>query len=522
MLLKHVLIFSTLFYYSSTFANCLEYVPNEYILTTSYPDQVLSTLNVSLKTSSQDGLFIYNHRQNYLPFKTTQKIIKNLSESTLVLKLNSKELKKIQSLDYVNVTSNCFVESLNYDSFNFPNDPLYSNQWGLIQLNNELDLLGIKFDLKVKVAVSDTGFDFNHDDLQSKLWTNQVELTGRLGFDDDGNGCIDDIHGCDVTLQNGDIGLNTYKSNLLDHGTHVAGIIGAASSNSIGVAGAAINTELILIRAFSNQRRTTTADLLKSVYYAVNINADVLNCSWGTGSSPTKAEFNAFEYARQNDVVVVVAAGNDATYASRTSPAGLPNVLSVGSHNSSFQLSTFSNFGDSVDILAPGGDGIERKNEGIYSTAAYSKYLQKKGTSMSAPFVTAAIANLKSAFPNLSRNELINILLFSADQKTVSAYFDPKYSNYAALLNFKKALQVAKEYNSGVSINDFKKEPKSITFSESSNWFEEETLERDLSSETQSTSGCNSNQMKSEAHITSWIFLLLPMFWLQIKKRTLK
>lgn len=520
MRLRILFLFCILINTNSVTAKCLDPVPNEYLIVTTQPEQILSSLNISSKI--QNSQYIYNHRKNKIFFKTKTDSIENLNESTLILTLKPEQLKTLEALNPISISQNCFVEPLEFSVDDFLLEPLYSSQWGLKFFLKDLETSNIDFMTKVTVAISDTGFDKDHEDLISKLWINDLELNGQPGVDDDNNGCIDDIHGCDVTNENGDLQINTYKSNLIDHGSHVAGIVGANSTNREGIAGAGFNTELMLIKSFSSRKRTTAADLLKSVYYAVDNKADILNCSWGTGSTPTMAEYNAFEYARINGVIVVVAAGNSAIYASRTSPAGLTNVLTVGSHNSSYQLSTFSNFGDSVDILAPGGDGIERKNDSILSLGAYSHYMSKKGTSMSAPFVVAALANIKSAFPNLNRKELINILLLSAEKKAVSGYFDPKYQDELLILNLNQALLLAQNYSEGLYSESLDYEPKEINKPSATNIFENTLEQRDLSSEAQGSSGCSSAQLKSEAKLTSILFLLIPLIWLQIKKRTLK
>jgi hypothetical protein len=141
---------------------------------------------------------------------------------------------------------------------------------------------------------------------------------------------------------------------------------------------------------------------------------------------------------------------------------------------------------------------------------------------MSAPFVVAALSNIKSAFPDLNRKELVNILLLSADKKQVSGYFDPKYQDEVLLLNFNQALILAQDYSEGLYLENLDYEPKEVSKPSSTNIFENTLDQRDLSSEAQSTSGCSSAQMKSEARLTSILFLLIPLLWLQIKKRTLK
>lgn len=556
MCLKLIVTIFSLFVVSSSYANCEDPVPNEYLVVTNDPEKILKYIN-SLKSitgnlnkvSQTSNQMIYDHRlpKVFLKGGTSSKVsLKNIDHSTLILNLSKNEVHKIKQFKDTVISNNCFVhitsfenpihrpdENLNRSASvsltesnpligNTNSDPLYDLQWGLKSVNLNLPEELVIPNYKTIVAISDTGFDLNHEDLQENLWVNSVELNGIDGVDDDNNGCIDDIHGCDVTQMNGSLSVNTYKSNLVDHGTHVAGIVGATTNNQMGVSGTGVHLDLMLIKAFASNRRTTAADLIKSIYYAVDNNADVLNCSWESGSLPTVVEFNAFEYARINNMIVVAAAGNSATYASKTSPAGLSNVITVGSHNSNLQLSTFSNFGNAVDILAPGGDGIERRNDSILSLGAYSKYIEKKGTSMAAPYITAAIANLKSIYPNLKRTEILNILLNSADVKSVQGFFDPKYKDSLKIINLGNAIRLADEYTNSIEpMSSFDYEPKVISKPSTQSHVDVSSDQYLFQSEAHG-SGCSNSNFKTKATNSSWLLIFIPLLYLVIKKRTLK
>ncbi len=525
MVFKFFTVIALLISFKVSFARCTDFVPNEYIVVTSNPQGILDKISNTLQKVSSTDFYLYNHLRPTVSMKAT-KDMKNLKQSTLVLNLSPQQATEIENLRNTFVYPNCYVTPFELaeetvSGSKIVDEPKYENQWGLNYFLKDINFQTLKFSKKVLIAVSDTGFDTDHDDLKNNLWTNSSEQAGKPGVDDDANGCIDDVHGCDTTLLTGDVGVNKYKSNLTDHGTHVAGIVGAEIGNKLGVSGAAFNSEIMLVRSFSNQKKTTTANLLKSVYYAVDNKADIINCSWGTGSSPTLAEFNAFEYARINNVIAVVAAGNNSTFASKSSPAGLSNVVTVGSFNSSLQLSTFSNFGNAVDILAPGGDGIERKNDSIFSLIPYSRYTNKKGTSMSAPFITAAFANLMSIYPGLNRNELINILLGSANKANVEGFFDSNYKESLNFINFSGALQLADNYSKGFITEDLSYEPKVLRKPVRSG-FQTTSSNSNLGAEIQS-SGCNSFELNNRAKpSSSWLLLFIPVFLILIKKRTLK
>lgn len=505
------------------FAKCLDPIPDQYIVVTNNPDLIFESLNMIQNKLSPTKTFLYDHR-NFGALKT-YKYKQNLNESTLLLNLNSSQLNQIKNLTGTYVTSDCEVDLnnsiLSQNNINTNasyeniaeltssityNDPLIKYQWAL----KNIDIEPKASQKTILIAVSDTGFDVSHEDLKESLWVNQAEINGSPGVDDDGNGCIDDFHGCDVADKDGNIGLNYYKSNLIDHGTHVAGIIAAQRNNELGIAGAAHNAKVMLIKSFSSKRRTAASDLIRSIYYAVDNGADIINCSWGTGAQPTLAEFNAFEYARLNNVIAVTAAGNGSTYASRTSPAGLSNVLTVGSYNANLQLSTFSNFGSAVDILAPGGDGFERRNDFIMSLTTNSQYIEKKGTSMAAPFISAILANLKSVYPNLNRNELINILLLSAEKKNVQAYFDPKYQDILSFVNQESAFKIAEQYqNQLYEISDLSFEPKTIG-KPSQPLGLNNPYQQDNTFSENSGSGCTNHQNSFKAFNASIFLLLIP------------
>lgn len=305
-----------------------------------------------------------------------------------------------------------------------PNDPLPTGaSWPRQSLNLEKAWAVTTDTAGVIVGISDTGVDLSHPDLKANLWTNRAELNGLSGFDDDGNGCIDDIHGCDLADDDGDPSPGT--STELDHGTHVAGIIGAVGNNAIGLAGVAWKTTLLASKGFSNSDGSAlSSDLLRSVYYAVNSGARVVNCSWGIGRAPTQTEIDAFRFALTRGTLPVVAAGNSSVDAATTSPAAIPGVLTVGSINSHDIVSGFSNFGAAVAVYAPGGDALSAggsSDEFIYSTlpTAHGSYGNMRGTSMAAPFVTGIAALIFGRYPGLTPADVKSAIVMSA--RTVSS-----------------------------------------------------------------------------------------------------
>ncbi|MCO5112784.1 MAG: S8 family serine peptidase [Bdellovibrionaceae bacterium] len=527
------------------YALCPDPVPNQYIVVTSNPEKVLESQSSSFKTSTNQNQWIYNHLQKKASFKTNSSQNIPLKYSTLVLTMDNLGYKKIKNLSgTLSIEQDCYVyinnldKPSNLDITNLdirdeilnndleetpPNDPLLSEQMWYFDVTGSLTT-SLDTQNKTLVAVSDTGFEYTHLDLINNLWVNDLEYNGRNNVDDDNNKCVDDIHGCDLTTSDGQIGPNNYRSNYLDHGTHVAGIIGAEQNNARGIYGVASNVELMLLKSFNSSRGTTSSDLMRSIYFAVDNGAKIINCSWGVNASPNVSEFLAFEYARKNDVLAVVAAGNENIFASRTSPAGLTNVLTVGSMNSQKEISTFSNYGDSVDIYAPGGDKI-RRNEFIWSTVTANRYEGKRGTSMAAPFISGVLANIKSAYPQATRNELMNLLFQSAEKKSLKAYYEPTHLEDGRILNTYALYQLAKDYfNQEDRYYDF--EPKDISKPIGSG----SVNSNSVGDYKTSSSGCsrknNSELMEStsvDAEKPLSIFLLLlPVFLVLVLKYRLK
>ncbi|HEY3317169.1 MAG TPA: S8 family serine peptidase [Coriobacteriia bacterium] len=246
-----------------------------------------------------------------------------------------------------------------------PNDPLYVQQWALHNTGQTGGTAGADISApkawsrttgsrNVVVAVVDTGIDWTHTDLRANVWTNSREIPGN-GIDDDRNGFVDDVHGYD--FGNGDASL--YDAQDGDqHGTHVAGIIGAAGNNATGVAGVNWNVTIMPVK-FLVQGSGTDFDGAEAIHYAVDNGADVINCSWG-GSEPSDLLDEAFRYAAQHGVLTVTASGNDSANVDETPfyPGCIDStaIVNVAATDHNDALSDFSNYGKAVDIAAPGVD----------------------------------------------------------------------------------------------------------------------------------------------------------------------
>lgn len=257
----------------------------------------------------------------------------------------------------------------------------------------------------VYVGVIDEGIMYFHEDLAGQVWTNPFEIAGN-GVDDDGNGYVDDVHGWDFDRNDDTI----YDGTQDDHGTHVAGTIGAKGGNEIGVAGVNWNVTLISAK-FLGRRGGTTANAVRAVDYVTDLktrhglNIVATNNSWGGGGF-SQALLDAIDRGGDAGILFVAAAGNGgldgvgddndskpfypSSYECTTGGTrGWDCIISVAAITSSGAKASFSNYGQtSVDLGAPGS--------GIYSTLpgknGTSKYGSYSGTSMATPHVTGAAA----------------------------------------------------------------------------------------------------------------------------------
>lgn len=257
----------------------------------------------------------------------------------------------------------------------------------------------------VYVGVIDEGIQITHPELSPNIWVNPYETPGD-GIDNDGNGYIDDINGWDFANNDASV----YDSTADDHGTHVAGTIGAKGGNGAGVAG--INWSVTMISTkFLGTNGGTTTNAIKALDYLTDlktrhgINIVASNNSWGGGGYSQALHDAIIRHANKN-ILFVAAAGNASSNNNTTAnypsnydtsvgtstqaAASYDAVIAVASITSTGGLSSFSNYGvTTVDLGAPGS--------GIVSTVPTSTYASYDGTSMATPHVTGAVALYASA-----------------------------------------------------------------------------------------------------------------------------
>jgi subtilisin family serine protease len=301
-----------------------------------------------------------------------------------------------------------------------PNDSNFNHQTAMKILQAEA-----AWDLQlatpnVIVGVIDTGVDYNHEDLRSALWINggedlnrngRVDSTDFNGVDDDGNGFVDDLRGWDFVdapsfPDGGD--FQTPDNDPLDqngHGTSVAGLIGATGNNEIGVAGLAFGCRIMNLRAGTSLGFLEEDDVAAAMVYAVENGAQIINMSFGDEvASPLLRDVVQFAYSQ--NCVLVASAGNANTERIHF-PSGFAETISVGATDFEDELAGFSNFGSSVDVVAPGVN--------LLTTTRGNQYGAFSGTSASAPLVSGLAALVLSKIPQLSNESVKGLITTTTD-----------------------------------------------------------------------------------------------------------
>ncbi|MCG3220366.1 MAG: S8 family serine peptidase, partial [Candidatus Heimdallarchaeota archaeon] len=262
-----------------------------------------------------------------------------------------------------------------YEAAYIPDDTYWADQWGP-QIMGMTDAWDVQLgSSSIRVAVVDTGIDYAHPDL-----SNQYLAIGYDFVNSDSNPMDD----------NG-------------HGTHCAGTIAASINNALGIAGIA-DVSVFAEKGLDEWGYGDSDSLAACIDHAVSQGADVISNSWGGYGEDTLIS-TAVANAVLAGVVVVAAAGNDNTdmlfY-----PAAYPDVISVSATDSGDNKASFSNYGDWIDVAAPGVS--------IYSTLPDNSYGYAQGTSMACPHVAGLIALILSEFPAYTMTQIYNLITTTA------------------------------------------------------------------------------------------------------------
>ncbi len=309
-------------------------------------------------------------------------------------------------------------------------DSELSRQWYLQNINIEGAWQISKTEGSIKVAVIDNGIEVDHPDLVNNI---NKTLSWDIVKDEP---LVTDASG---------------------HGTHVAGIIAAQANNGLGVAGVSYNAEIIGYNVFESGK-AKTSDIQKAINQAVSDGARVINMSLGGYGSGYETEDHilrtAIRQAVQNNVVVVCAGGNGIDNVAQTQPCYPADYEECISVTAAKQDNTWPRYDYNAykDIAAPGYS--------IYSTVTGGSYGYKSGTSMAAPMVSGVVAMMLAKDPNLTVDEVKEILYSTATDIGEEGKDD--YFGYG-LVNAGKALEAVNDKDSGETEETETKEPESET-----------------------------------------------------------
>ncbi|MCS6976039.1 MAG: S8 family serine peptidase [Gemmatales bacterium] len=297
-----------------------------------------------------------------------------------------------------------------------PNDPRYTDGslWGLHNYGQSGGTADADIDApeawditvgsnSVVIAVIDTGVDYNHPDLAANMWRNPGEIAGN-GIDDDGNGYVDDVYGYDFFANDGD------PMDENNHGTHCAGTIGGVGNNGVGVVGVNWNVRIMALRFLGANGSGSTSGAVASLNYALDMGVKISSNSYGGGGF-SQSFSNALDRARNLNHVFVAAAGNNGTQGA-SYPAAYPqdNIIAVAASDRNDNLASFSQWGNNVDLAAPGVS--------IWSTVRNNGYASYNGTSMATPHVAGVVGLIRAVDPNLGYQQVVSAILNNVDVKS--------------------------------------------------------------------------------------------------------
>ncbi|MCF6138653.1 S8 family peptidase [Pseudalkalibacillus berkeleyi] len=307
-----------------------------------------------------------------------------------------RRLEKVNEVDFVEVDGTMSTQLI-------PNDPLFNQQWGLLKINSTRAWNVTRGSSLLKIAVLDTGVNAGHPDLNEKIVINVNFSTSST---------TQDLNG---------------------HGTHVAGIAAAVTRNNLGVAGLAINPKIMNIKVLDDTGIGFFSDIANGIINATANGAKVINMSFSGPTSSSTVQ-NAVQYAANNGVILVAAAGNDNSN-NLHYPAAYSEVIGVAALNNDDTKASFSNYGASwVSVAAPGVDILSTLPITANSTGQ-TDYGNLSGTSQAAPFVSGLAALMASLEPDRAQ---VRAAIESTTVPITGAgtlYQNGRINAYAALLN---------------------------------------------------------------------------------------
>ena len=421
-----------------------EFLQGELII--KYKENVIGNGNeIFNKEKNEILVYEYLEKPNEI-----EKIIDN--KELYVLRFNDADINEVDIINsYKNIPEVEYIDrNYLFETLIVPDDSRYNQQYGIKSINGEEAWNLTVGNRNVVIAIIDTGVEYAHEDLINNLWNNSDEGCDE-NFDLDNNSYKGDCRGYDfVDVSSGcsDNDCSNEDNNPTDahgHGTHIAGIAGAVSNNNLGIAGICWNCSIMPIRAGYKDDRgngvLTLSEVVQALHYASDNNATIISMSFGGSHSVTLEE--AINYSYKS--ILVASAGNSGS-SSIQYPCGYENVICIASTNPNNQSSGFSNYGEWVDLAAPGSS--------ILSTYLNDSYKSLSGTSMSTPMVAGSIGLIKSLF-DLNQSEIKNVLNntgTTVDFNGVGITMINVYSSILSLDNIKPNVTLIYPENNSVNL----------------------------------------------------------------------
>lgn len=468
-----------------------EFLPDQAIIKRSphargtQPDSSLIQLRgVALSHASLDrpSLLRLTHEATY-PDLTAEMQTKAMPKSLVAgqQSLPTETRRKIETLNLIkqlNLRQDVATASPNFlvRATLEPNDSLYGFQehYRQIRLPQAWDLTtGTPATGEVVVAVVDSGQAMDHEDFNGQLVAG-YDFISDVTRSNDGDG---------IDADPNDPGSSTMPGESVWHGTHVAGTIAAASNNDLGVSGVSWGAKIMPLRVLGLGGSGSYYDILQALRYAASMDndsnrlpaqpADIINLSLG-GKDPLVDMENLLAEIRDRGVVVIAAAGNknssDPFY-----PASYEGVISVSAMDWQNNKASYSNFGSTIDIAAPGGDTSVDNNgdgfpDGVLSTIMkdttgerVSNYLHYQGTSMASPHVAGVVALMKAVHPGLTPLELDSLLVSGEMTNDLGEAGRDDIYGYG-MLDALKSVQAAQAAAGGMPVNTVVASPAQVDF----------------------------------------------------------